>query len=268
MKSGYVTITGSKIYYEITGSGGPIIFIHADTLDTRQWQSQVERFSSKYQAITYDIRGMGKSDLPAQGAYSFSEDLYQLMEKLNIQSAHLVGLSLGAAIAIDFTLTHQDKVLTLTLADAGISGDGFEEEFLSEIGKVVTFAKHMQLNETRKSWADLHIFDYSRSNPEVWDNVTKMVQDTSCYRWYGDNQPINISPVAVERLSELKIPTLIMVGEYDIPDFQRKAQLLHEKIVNNKLVVIPSAGHLSNLDNPEFFNTQLASFLKEYDQAQ
>jgi 3-oxoadipate enol-lactonase len=266
MNSGYLTISGSKIYYEITGNGEPLIFLHADTLDSRQWQPQVDYFSSNYQVITYDIRGFGKSDLPSKEHYSFSEDLYLLMERLNIKTANIVGLSMGAAIAIDFALTHPDMVTTLTLADAGISGDGFGEEFISAIGKIISHAKKMELDKTKQTWSDLHIFDFSRSNPKVWDVVTTMVQDTSCYRWYGNNQPINISPPAAASLTTITVPTLIIIGEHDIPDFQRKAKLLKEKVPNSKLVTISSSGHLSNLDNPILFNQVLSEFLNSQSQ--
>ncbi len=261
MQSGQITIHGSKIYYETRGSGDPLVFVHADALDHRQWEEQVEYFADKYLVVTYDIRGFGKSEIPTDEPYSFSEDLALLMDHLQIDKAHLVGLSMGAAIIIDFALTHQNRVMSLTLADPGISGDGFSQDFKDAINKVIALAKENKLEEVKETWKSLAIFETSRANNEVWAKVALMVADTSCYRWYGTNQPINLSPLAAQRLDEIKVPTLVMVGEHDIADFQRKAKLLHEKISGSKFVTIPNSGHLSNMDNPEKFNEAFGMFL-------
>lgn len=256
----FLTISGSKIYYEKAGTDDPIIFLHADALDRRQWDAQVSYFSKKYTVISLDIRGFGKSDTPSDASYSFSEDLLACMDALSINKAHLVGLSLGAAIAIDFALTHADRVLSLALADSGISGDGFDEKFIADIQRVTDKAKHNDLPGAKKAWLSLSIFDYSKKMPEVWKAVEAMVGDTSGYRWSGANQPIDISPPAAARLSDIHIPTLVLVGEHDIEDFQRKSKLLHEKISGSQLAVIPQAGHLSNMDNPDVFNQIVDKF--------
>jgi len=261
MESGFVTIGGSKIYWEKAGKGDPIIFVHADALDARQWNPQFEYFYNKFTVIRYDVRGFGKSEIPTDEPYSFFEDLCSLMESLSIQQAHFVGLSLGSAIIIDLALTHPEKVRSVVLADPGISGDGFNKTFIESINKIIALAKDDKMDFAKKIWLDLPIFDYSRKLPKVWEQVQKMVRDTSGYRWYGSNQSIDIVPAAAQRLSEIKKPTLVLVGEHDIDDFQRKSRLLHEKISGSRFVKISNAGHLSNMDNPEEFNRAVDSFL-------
>ena len=255
-----ITISGSKIYYEKAGSGEPIIFLHADALDHRQWDTQAAYFSQKYTVFSLDIRGFGKSDVPTDASYSFSEDLLALIDALSIQKTHLVGLSLGSAIAIDFALTHADRVLSLVLADSGIAGDGFSEPFIANIRSIVSKAKNHDLAGAKKEWLSLSIFDYSRKYPDVWKQIELMVDNTSGYRWFGANQPIDIDPPAAARLSDIHVPTLVLVGEHDIEDFQRKSKLLHEKISGSKFVIISGAGHLSNMDNPEAFNQTVQKF--------
>lgn len=261
MKNDFASINDSKIYYEISGQGTPLILIHADTLDCRQWEQQVEFFAPKYRVITYDVRGFGKSEIPVDQAYSFAEDLGLLMRELKIKEAHIVGLSMGAAIAIDLALSHPDMVLSLTLADAGISGDGFGPGFVETIGAITKLAKQGKLDEAKFQWSQLPLFDFSRNMPDVWEQVQKMVAKTSGFRWYGGNQPLPLVPPAATRLAEIKVPTLIMVGEYDAPDFQRKARLLKEQIRMSQIVTITGAGHLSNMDNPGMFNKELNKFL-------
>jgi 3-oxoadipate enol-lactonase len=252
MESGFIEITGSKIYYEKAGSGDPIIFVHADALDCRQWDSQFEYFSKKFTVIRYDIRGFGKSDIPSDAPYSFSEDLRQLMDALHITKAHLVGLSLGAAVSIDFALMYPGRVRSLILADSGISGDGFDQEFIDSVNTIKKEATAGNMDRAKELWLNLPIF--SRKNPAI----NQMVADTSGYRWYGKNQPSELNGVA--RLSEIHVPTLILVGEHDIGDFQRKSIVLHEKISGSIFERIPEAGHLSNMDNSKRFNEEVETF--------
>jgi len=261
MENGFVTIGGSKIYWEKEGAGEPLVFIHADALDTRQWDKQVQYFSKKYTVIRYDIRSFGKSDIPTDVPYSFSEDLNILLDSLSVPPAHFVGLSLGSAVILDLAITHPEKVRSMVLSDSGISGDGFNEEFIKSITNIVTLAKSGKTEAAKKAWSDLSIFDYSRKLPEVWVQVQKMVDDTSGYRWYGKNQPVDIDPSAVKRLSEIKVPTLVLVGQHDIDDFQRKSRLLHAQISGSQLITISNAGHLSNMDNAEEFNRAIDSLL-------
>jgi 3-oxoadipate enol-lactonase len=261
MEKGFTTLSGSKIYYEKSGNGEPLIFVHADTLDARQWNSQFDYFSSLFTVIRFDIRGFGKSDVPTKEPYCFSEDLYEFMKSLSIQKAHLIGSSLGAAVSIDFVLTHPEKVHSLVLADAGISGDGFNETFMNSIKHITDLAKSGDLNGAKLTWLNLDLFNFSRTLPRVWKQVEKMVHDTSGYRWQGENQPTDIDPPAVQRLSNIQVPTLVIVGEGDIDDFQRKARLIHEKISGSQFVSVPHAGHLSNMDNSEAFNQTIGPFL-------
>jgi len=261
MESGFETIGGSKIYWEKAGKGDSIIFVHADALDTRQWNSQFEYFSKKFTVLRFDIRGFGKSEIPTDTPYSFSEDLYILMKSLSISKAHIIGLSLGAAVSIDLALSHPEKVISLVLADPGISGDGFDKTFINNINIIIELAKTGNIDEAKKIWSNLSIFDYSRKLPTVWKQIQKMVSDTSGYRWYTKHQPIDINPPAITRLSKIQKPTLVLVGKHDIDDFQRKARLLHENIYGSRFMMIPHAGHLSNMDNPEIFNQAVDSFL-------
>lgn len=256
-------INGKKVYYQTVGSGTPLIFIHADSLDSRMWDNQLKYFSKTHKVVCYDIRGFGKSDIPSDTQYSFHEDLNDFFIHLAIKKAHLVGLSLGGATAIDFALSYPEKVKSLVLADSGISGDGFSRSFLKGIFKVIKLAKDNKIDAAKIEWLKLDIFSYSRKYPSVWEPIETMVKDTSCYRWFGKNRPLQLEPKAVERLEEIKTQTLILVGEYDIEDFQRKAKLLNSKIKNSRLEIVSDAGHLSNMDNPGEFNRKVDDFLSK-----
>ncbi len=107
VQSGFAEINGGKIYYEVAGSGHPLVLIHGGQMDRRMWDEQFDLFSKSYRVIRYDVRGFGKS--PAStNVYADEEDLAALLKYLQVDKAYIVGLSLGGRIAIDFALTHPD----------------------------------------------------------------------------------------------------------------------------------------------------------------
>src|SRR5688572_28623774 len=105
-ETGFAEINGARIHYEVAGDGPPLVFLHAYTLDCRMWDDQFEHFTDRYRVVRYDTRGFGRSDVPTEAPYSNHEDLRLLLDHLDIDRAHVCGLSSGGGIAIDFTLAH------------------------------------------------------------------------------------------------------------------------------------------------------------------
>jgi len=122
-QNGFAEVNGTRIYYETAGSGHPLVLIHGYTLDTRMWDDQFETFAQHYQVIRYDMRGFGKSAFPTDENYTHPDDLRALLEHLEIEHAHILGLSMGGGTAIDFALTYPE------VADALISADSILEGF-------------------------------------------------------------------------------------------------------------------------------------------
>lgn len=108
-RSGYCPVKHGKLYFEMTGSGEPIVLIHGGQMDCRIWDAEVELLRSNYRVIRYDVRGYGRSPAPTE-VYSLHEDLARLLDRLEVPKAHLVGLSLGGAAAIDFAIAHPERV--------------------------------------------------------------------------------------------------------------------------------------------------------------
>lgn len=110
-ETGYVDLDGAQIYYEIAGEGEPTVLVHGFTLDTRMWDDQFETFSTRYKVVRYGVRGYGKSSVPEEGShYSNAADLRQFLDHLDIEKAHVIGLSMGGSIAINFTLEYPECV--------------------------------------------------------------------------------------------------------------------------------------------------------------
>src|SRR5947208_6867645 len=104
-KAGFIEVSGTSLYYEEMGEGHPLVLIHGGYMDRRMWDDQFAIFAEQYRVIRYDVRGFGKSALPTV-PYADRQDLYELLTALGVQSAYLLGLSLGGVIAVDFALEH------------------------------------------------------------------------------------------------------------------------------------------------------------------
>ncbi|HEX7463864.1 MAG TPA: alpha/beta fold hydrolase, partial [Actinomycetota bacterium] len=131
MTHGYVYVGGGRLYHEIAGDGPPVALIHPGLWDRRTWDDQFEPFAERHRVIRYDLRGYGLSSRPEPGsAYSHVVDLAAILDAVGIDRAALVGCSMGGRIALDFALTHPDRVLALVLVAADVSGteEGLPEE--------------------------------------------------------------------------------------------------------------------------------------------
>ena len=128
----------TRLYYEVAGSGHPLVFIHGFTLDTRMWDDQFETFAREYQVVRYDRRGFGKSSLPVDEDYAHADDLAALLEHLGIDRAYVLGLSGGGASAIDFALTYPEAIDGLITVDTVLRGYQWTPRYgalLDEVGR-------------------------------------------------------------------------------------------------------------------------------------
>jgi 3-oxoadipate enol-lactonase len=239
--TGFVDHNHGKLYYEVTGSGEPIIFIHGFTLDHRMWQQQVKFFVDHgYQVITYDARGFGKSSVPTH-PYSHDDDLRALLKQLGIKSAHIVGLSMGGRIALNFVLAYPEMARTLTLMDSAL--DGYDSEVDWDVR-----AKEEGIEQAKQDWMNHELFTGTKEHPEVIPELKLMVDDYSGWHWlHKDPQDPEFTD-ARERLHEIEIPTLIIVGEKDLRYFHNIAEVLTEGIPGAEKVVILGAGHMVNME--------------------
>jgi 3-oxoadipate enol-lactonase len=260
--STFVTRDGSEIYYEMTGSGPAVVLIHGFALDSRIWDPQVEALSDHFSVLRYDLRGFGKSDLPGAEPYSHSDDLKQLLERLEISKATIIGLSLGGMVAIDLALRNPGVVDKLILTDSALGG--FElVEFNNSFGKVVEIAFSAGINEAKSHFASFELFKSAASIPSVANLLWQILSDYSGWHFMNDNPAIWVDPPAVDQLNIIKMPTLIIIGELDSGEFQEISEILKQRITDSVMTIIPNVGHVSNLENPDIFNQITLDFLLE-----
>jgi pimeloyl-ACP methyl ester carboxylesterase len=254
------TITGttaSGLYYEVSGSGEPIVFIHAFSVDRRMWAPQVAEFENRYRVIRYDLRGHGKS-IPPTEPYTGYDDLRGLLDTLGISKATLVGLSAGSELALNFAIAYPDRVARLIVAAPGLGG--YVLPPLPWFGPVFEAAAAGKPDSAAKLWAATPIMAL-HTNVEEAKTVTSLVMDnTKLWTYRRTERPLD--PPAIGRLAEITCPVLVIIGDQDLPHIRSIGDLLAEQVANAKLITIPGAGHIVNLDAPDQFNQALAVFLE------
>jgi len=261
-------INGALIYYEVAGRGDPLVLIHAGVADSRQWNKEFALFQDSFRVLRYDMRGYGRSE-PVDAEYSHMQDLSALLDYLHIREPLiLMGCSMGGGLAMDFALHEPARVRALVMVDAGPSGLKLDvpEHPLAEQAESAYKEGDLDLLaelETR-IWFD----GMGRAPSEPDQSMRKLVYDMDRRgleldaRHLGKRLPDAPSPAA-DRLSDLAIPVLVIVGEHDTPYILAAADYMVDKIPTSRKVTIADAAHLPNLDHPDAFQRTLSTFLGE-----
>lgn len=263
MKEGLAQVNGTSLYYEIKGKGFPLVLISGGgVLDRRGWDDQFESFAEYYRVIRYEVRGIGKSARP-QKAFSHSQDLYALLKFLGIKRAHFIGLSVGGAIGIDFTLEHPEMVDHLILAASGVSNDAKAGANLQGLTTLATLTKTEGLERVIQLTLDTP-FVISKENAIARERIRKIYLDNhdvfeSGFPLYLLWQPVE--PAASARLSEIQAQTLVVRGDNDNPAYITLTDKIARGIKGAKVLVISGGTHFINLERPKEFNHAVLEFL-------
>ena len=266
-KSGYIEINETKIYYEIAGTGEPLVLIHGWILDSRCWDYQFDEFSHHYRVLRYDLRGFGRSSLPdTNKSYSHTTDLVSLLDTLQIDKAHILGHSFGGTIAIDFVLNNPQRVHSLILADAAMNLQGYkvtDEAVKSWLTDTWKTSQEKGIEEAKKTWLNGSPFKQALKNKRAAILLTKMVNEYSGWHWKNNDPDISPKPYPQERLNDIKVPTLILVGELNTQIYHEITDIQRKNIPNSTKKIIPNSGHMLNIENPDKFNDYVLNFLSE-----
>lgn len=259
----YANVNGTRLYYEVIGSGDPLILLHGFTLSTEMWDDQIPVLAPHYQVVRYDLRGFGRSSVPDGEPYSHHEDLRALLKHLEITRAHLLGLSMGATIALEFALAYPETALSLILADpSGLAGFMWPEELRQLFTAINSAAQGGELALAKQRWLQAGWFGPARTQPAVFTRLEQMVADYSGWHFVHRNPLRPLTPPANDRLAEIKAPTLILLGELDLPFYNHPlADRLAESISSSRKVVMPGVGHIPNMEDPDSFNQMVRAFL-------
>jgi 3-oxoadipate enol-lactonase len=256
------TVNGIETYYELHGKDGApwLVFSHSLACNVRMWDGQVEAFKDRFRILLYDTRGHGQSAAP-KGPYTLeqlADDLAALLKALQVRKPHYVGLSMGGMIGQTAALRYPDLFATLTLADT-TSRYPVEAQPLWE-GRIRTAeAQGLQplVQPTLERW---FTEGFRKRAPDVVAGIGKAIAATPVAGYVGCSHAIpKINLTA--RLNEIRCPVLVLCGDKDPgtpPDMSRE---IHAAAPGSKLVMIPDAAHLANVEQPEHFNRALEDFL-------
>jgi pimeloyl-ACP methyl ester carboxylesterase len=264
VERGFVDVDGARLYWEAAGAGPAVVLIHGFTLDTRMWDDQFLPLAERFQVVRYDLRGFGQSALPTEGEpYSHVDDLQALLDALQLRSPSLVGLSKGGAVAIDFALTHPQAVRSLALIDTVLGGFPWSVEASARDRLVWQRAREGGIAAAKESWLAHPIFEPALRQPAVAARLTQIIGAYSGWHFVHANPDRGLDPPAVQRLAELRMPVLAMVGELDIPDFRKVTELVCQRVPQARKLVVAEAGHMANMEAPGPVTQALLAFLSE-----
>jgi len=257
-----IKANGIDINYEITGKeGAPVVMLsHSLACSLVMWQPQMAVLESDFQVLRFDTRGHGGSDAP-QGAYSLellTADAVGLLDALSIETVHFIGLSMGGMIGQCLALDYAHRLKSLALCDtAAIMPEETQPIWQQRIDAAGETGMADQVDETLERWFRP---DYLQLNPPEVEIIRRQILATPVTGYAGCCEAIRRLNY-LDRLEGVKLPTLIMVGADDPATPVAASEAMHAQIKGSKLVVIPDAAHLSNIEQTQIFNDNLITFL-------
>jgi len=248
--------------YRDQGAGQALIFLHAFPLNQNMWNDQTTELGNQYRTITLDLRGFGGSDAP-QGPYLMDQmaaDVRGLMTALNIEQAVLVGLSMGGYISLAFLRNYPDAILAMVLADTRAGADTPEAR-----GRRLKSAEKAETEGAAAIAAEvvpaLLGATSLQSRPGVVERVREMVEVNSPVGIAGAQRGMAERVDSTTVVADIDFPVMVIVGAEDTLTPVAEAEKLRDRIPGARLAIIEQAGHLSNIEQPDEFNTVLRQFI-------
>lgn len=257
-----ITVNDIQLNYEISGKeGAPIVVLsHSLACNLTMWEPQLKPLEENFRVLRFDTRGHGLSDAP-EGDYSFEllgQDAIGLLDALGIEKVHWVGLSLGGMIGQCLALNYSHRLLSLVLCDTGsVMPEEAQPIWQERIDEARSGGMEARLPSTLEDWFTP---DYLKENPPGLIPIREQFLSTTVKGYIGCIQAIR-GLNYIDRLKEINLPTLIIVGREDFGTPVEASEAMHERIQGSQLVIIPDAAHLSTVAQPEAVNQALLDFL-------
>jgi pimeloyl-ACP methyl ester carboxylesterase len=268
IKSGLARINHASIYYEMAGKGMPFVMIHAGVADSRQWNNEFAYFSQYYRVLRYDLRGFGQSE-PVDGEYNHLEDLRALLAHLEVNEPLIVmGCSMGGSLAMDLALTQPSRVRALIMVDSCPSGLDLDVPAPVKFEEAEKAYQAGNLDLLAEIETQIWFDGMDRTPAQVNQPMRKLAYDMDRRalslqaRGLGKRLP-NTQTSTLERLPELDVPVLVIVGGHDTPYILAAGDYMLEKLPSARRVRMADAAHLPNMDHPGEFQRIVKAFLNE-----
>lgn len=254
-------INGIDVRYTVTGEGPWVTLSHSLACRLEMWDEEVRRLSKRFTVLAYDSRGHGESAAPT-GPYTLdmiADDIKGLFDHLGVKQSHWIGLSMGGVFGLATALKFPGIFASIVLADTSskLSDEGIAA-FRDRVATARAGTMEAMVEPTLKRWFK---DSFRAREPQLMTRVAEWIRTTPLEGYCGTSAAIPTIDVT-HRLTEIKVPCLVIVGADDIAMPPAMAQTLARHLPDAELVVIPDAGHLSNLEQPEAFNAALDRFYR------
>ncbi len=266
------TDDGVRLYYEETGSGQPVLFVHEFAGDWRSWEPQLRHFGARYRAIAYNARGYPPSDVPPDAsAYSqdrAADDICAVLDHLGIERAHIVGLSMGGFATLHFGLRHAARARSLVVAGCGYGAEpATREKFRAEAESVVAFIREQGMAAFAEKYATGPTrVQFENRDPRGFAEFRRMLAEHSAEGAANTQLGVQRERPSlfdmVDRMRALRVPTLVLTGDEDWPCLA-PGLLMKQTIPSAALAVMPNCGHAINLEDPDQFNRIVGDFIAQ-----
>jgi pimeloyl-ACP methyl ester carboxylesterase len=263
----FFSADGVELHYEMTGEGFPVVFSHEFGGDNRSWDPQVRFFARLYRCITYNHRGFPPSSVPEDlEAYSqelLIEDLHNLLEHLGVEQAHLVGLSLGANVVLNFALRYPEMCRSIVVAGCG-SGSTDREAFERRMNESSRLIMSKGMGEFTANYSlSPNRLTFKRKDPKGWAEFHAQLAEHSALGSARMMQGVMLRRPTIfslrEQLNQLRVPTLLVVGDEDDACVE-PGLFMKREIPGAGLLLFPNSGHTVNLEEPALFNQAVLHF--------
>jgi 3-oxoadipate enol-lactonase len=256
----------AELHYEVAGDGPPVVLLHEGIADSRMWGPQWTTFPPVHRTVRYDMRGFGETPI-SPGRFSNAKDLVGLLERLALGPAALVGVSLGGRVALEVAVARPELVSALVLVGAGLPGHDWTEETQAGWAEEEAALERGDLDEAVEVNLRMWVDGPRRSAEDVDAGVREQVAVMQ-RRAFELQLPVGdaaeeepLVPDLAQRVSEITVPTLIIVGEEDRPDMHTIADRLAASIPHAERATIPATAHVPSLERPEEFDRLVLEFL-------
>jgi 3-oxoadipate enol-lactonase len=254
VESGFIEVENARLHVEDGGSGDPVLLLHGLGFDQRSWDEQVGPLRERHRVVRLDLHGFGCSS-PVSGPYSHTKILQQLLLRLGIERAHVVGHSMGGRIAAELVQTTPAAVRSLTLVCTDVTGLPFST-LGPAFAKIFETGRAGDVDGAKQRFLDLECFDSLRRRPDLFARVRAMMDTYSGWVFAHAHENPELRPArkTAEVLGEFDLPTLSIVGALDAPDFREIAEEVAKRVPGARRCVMAGAGHCPNLEAPAPFN--------------
>lgn len=266
-ETGFADVGNGTLYYERQGVGTPVLLLHGLNMDTRTWDGIFETIAQTHQAIRFDMRAFGRSE-KIDTPFTVYDDIRGLLDRLQLDSAFLVGHSLGGAMAVEFALVYPERVRGLFLTCSSMFGHP-----PCEVGKQ-THARMVELFQSGdfeaaltydlRNLLDGPLAEEGRVQGPVRDLVATIRRDAFQKTDHGV-RPTFLDPAPITRLEEIRVPVVTQYGDLDWPNVKEVSDLIASRVPNAKQILMEGTAHNGCMERPEEFCKLVLAFLQEHE---